>query len=53
MKSFLRKYPDSKVFKNGKLEKEYDAYKLDIASVQIFFDTPTVFQYVRQPRLTW
>ena len=33
--------------------KTYDAYEKDIAMVQIFFRTSTVFQMGSQPRMTW
>jgi hypothetical protein len=50
IKSNFRSFPENVVFKNSKMAEVYDAYKNDIAMVQIFFETPTVFQYVRQPR---
>ena len=33
--------------------KEYSAYERDIASVKIYFATPTVFQYSRDEAMTW
>jgi hypothetical protein len=50
IKSNFRSFPENVVFKNNKMAEVYDAYENDIATVQIFFETPTVFQYVRQPR---
>ena len=31
----------------------YDAYEDDIAVVNFYFDTPTVFEYIRAPSMTW
>ena len=32
---------------------KYDAYERDIAAVHFYFETPTVFQYARSPKMTW
>ena len=33
--------------------KTYDAYQKDFATVQIYFESPTVFQFFRRARMTW
>ena len=35
------------------LETRYNAYEKDIAMLHVFFDKPSVFQYVSQPSQTW
>jgi hypothetical protein len=35
------------------LDTQYNAYEKDIAILQIFFDKPSVFQFVSQPSQTW
>jgi hypothetical protein len=35
------------------LDTRYNAYEKDIAILQIFFDKPSVFQFVSQPSQTW
>jgi hypothetical protein len=35
------------------LDTRYNAYEKDIAVLQIFFDKPSVFQFVSQPSQTW
>jgi len=35
------------------LPKEYDAYKKDIAVLNVFFDSSTVMQFKSQPRQSW
>ena len=37
----------------SKLEHKYDAYEKDIASVEIFFDVPSVILFNSEQRQTW
>ena len=37
----------------SKLVHKYNAYDEDIATVEIFFDTPSILYYNSQHRLTW
>jgi hypothetical protein len=36
-----------------KMERKYDAYEKDIAILQVYFDTPSVFQYLSKPSQNW
>jgi hypothetical protein len=36
-----------------KMERKYKAYEKDIAVLQVYFDSPTVFKFVSQPSQTW
>ncbi len=40
-------------YKNSVVDVEYDAYEKDIATANFYFESSTVLQYVRKPRLTW
>ena len=35
------------------LDRSYNAYEKDIAILQVFFDSPSVFQYMSQPSQNW
>ena len=53
--SNMRRYQRGEIFKSANDDEDltYNAYDVDIAVVQIYFENPTVFQYLRQPKSTW
>ena len=55
MTSNIRKFQQGEVFKSTNDDKDlsYNAYDVDMAVVQIYFENPAVFQYLRQPKSTW
>jgi hypothetical protein len=51
--STARRYVTDNVVFEGMKDQVYDAYDRDVAVVRFFFESPTVFQFVRQPSMTW
>jgi hypothetical protein len=41
------------IFVSASKKNEYDAYEKDIAVVQVFFDSPTVFKFTSDQSMTW